>query len=361
MSEKVRKVMERGIEEGIFPGAQLLVSRKDRILHEGAYGGIDYETGERVTRETVYDLASLTKPLGTALAVMRLRDMGMMRLKGRLSDYLPGFRAAGSGEAGVLRLLTHSAGFPAHRPYYELLEKMEMPLRREALTRLIMEEPPEYLPGTDVIYSDLGFMVLAMAVEAVAGIPLDRFLTEEVHGPLGAGGLHFPGTGGGLPGRVYAPTERCQRRKLLIKGAVHDDNAYALGGVCGHAGLFGTASEVHRLLGALWTSYAGGGGAGVFSEESVRRFLAPEEKTGRTPGFDIPSGPVSSSGTRFSRNTVGHLGFTGTSFWMDLDRGITVVLLTNRVHPVRANMGIKSFRPLIHDTVMEAVESGDLS
>jgi CubicO group peptidase (beta-lactamase class C family) len=155
-----------------------------------------------------------------------------------------------------------------------------------------------------------------------------------------------------------AATERCPWRQRLVKGEVHDENAFCLGGEAGHAGLFGTAEAVETLLGALLAAWHGRQGRGAFSPEIVRRFLAPPADGGRALGFDVPTPGASSSGRWFSPFTVGHLGFTGTSFWMDLERQIIVVLLTNRVHPSRANERIRGFRPLLHDAVMGLLLKG---
>ena len=153
----------------------------------------------------------------------------------------------------------------------------------------------------------------------------------------------------------FAATEFCPWRKILLNGAVHDDNAYALGGIGGHAGLFGDAAEVYSLLSELLDVYHGRNNSDVFQQKVVQTFLSQQENTGRALGFDMPSEKESSSGRYFSKETIGHLGFTGVSFWVDLMRKIIVILLTNRVHPSRDNLKIKAFRPRIHDSVMKWV------
>jgi CubicO group peptidase (beta-lactamase class C family) len=160
------------------------------------------------------------------------------------------------------------------------------------------------------------------------------------------------------PVAEFAATEKCPWRGTLLEGVVHDDNAYSVGGIEGHAGLFGTAGDVFDILSELMAVYQGSVSKGVFDVDLTRRFLSLNEQNGRTLGFDTPSSKGSSCGRYFSKRTVGHLGFTGTSFWMDLERAIIVILLTNRIHPSRNNNRIKAFRPKLHDTVMENFANG---
>jgi CubicO group peptidase (beta-lactamase class C family) len=181
---------------------------------------------------------------------------------------------------------------------------------------------------------------------------MDAFLEAAVYRPLAVDRLFFPRGWGAIPAESVAATEFCPWRNVLLSGRVHDDNADVEGGVSGHAGLFGTARGVHRLLSCMLEAYHGDASDTALPGGLVRRFCTPWRRSGRTPGFDRPQGSSSSAGRYFSKNTVGHLGFTGTSFWMDIDRRLIVVLLTNRVHPSRSNLKIRAFRPLIHDDVM---------
>jgi CubicO group peptidase (beta-lactamase class C family) len=223
---------------------------------------------------------------------------------------------------------------------------------------MLVAQPMAAFPGRRVVYSDLGYMVLAWMAERVSGMPMEVLLRNAVYPPLSVDSLYFLDPDAPLTGDAVAATEYCPWRNVLLSGRVHDDNADVCGGVEGHAGLFGTTGGIHQLLCRLLAFYHDDVPDGVFRGDLVRLFLSPWGKTGRTPGFDRPDGEMSSAGKYFSKNTVGHLGFTGTSFWMDLDRRVMVVLLTNRVHPSRNNLKIKSFRPLLHDIVMEAVFRG---
>jgi serine-type D-Ala-D-Ala carboxypeptidase len=211
-----------------------------------------------------------------------------------------------------------------------------------------------------VIYSDIGFMILCWVIEQVSGNRLDRFVMKEIYHPLGLENLFFVDLDSTPRQAEFAATELCSWRNILLEGTVHDDNAYVLGGIQGHAGLFGTARDVLSLLSELMAAYLGSSCAGVFDTDLIQMFFKQREHTGRALGFDTPSPIDPSCGQYFSKNTVGHLGFTGTSFWMDLDRNVTIILLTNRVHPSRNNNKIKAFRPKLHDRVMKELINNSL-
>jgi CubicO group peptidase (beta-lactamase class C family) len=202
------------------------------------------------------------------------------------------------------------------------------------------------------LYSDLDFLALGLLVEACTGVALDRYVRQEIYRPLGIEDLFFNPLDAAPAARNYAATERCTWRDMVLCGAVHDDNAHVLNGVAGHAGLFGTAAAVYALLESLLASYYKEALAVPFSSHLVRTFWTRARGSTWALGFDSPSRPTSSSGQYFSANSIGHLGFTGTSFWTDIERRITIVLLTNRIHPSRSNELIRIYRPRIHDAVM---------
>jgi CubicO group peptidase (beta-lactamase class C family) len=208
--------------------------------------------------------------------------------------------------------------------------------------------------GSQAVYSDLGFMFLRWVVEQVSGMKMNLLLEKEIYQPLGIDHLFFPSEETPAPNNV-APTEMCAWRRKLVQGAVHDENAYAVGGIDGHAGLFGPAQAVHDLLWKMLRAYVDNSYKSALPQYLVQSFLNYDQGHERALGFDRPTQPGSSSGQHFSENSVGHLGFTGTSFWMDLEKHIIVVLLTNRIHPTRDNDKIKAFRPRIHNTVMELI------
>ncbi len=354
----VDRLMKDAVANHVFPGGVLLVSKDRNIVFFEAYGDANLFSGRKMTKETVFDLASLTKPLATTLAVMKLIQQSRLTLNDHLGSILPLFKNSDKEKIRVEHLLYHNSGFPDYRPYYELLKKIEPRHRKKALREFLIKEPLLHPPGHQVVYSDLGFMVLCWVVEEVAGIRLDRFVLENIYRPLGLKMMFFLPVDKKPPVAEFAATEKCPWRGTLLEGVVHDDNAYSVGGIEGHAGLFGTAGDIFDILSELMAVCQGSVSKRVFDVDLTRRFLSLNEQSGRTLGFDTPSSKGSSCGRYFSKRTVGHLGFTGTSFWMDLDRSIIVILLTNRIHPSRDNNRIKAFRPKLHDTVMENFSNG---
>ena len=352
--EPVDQIMTRALAQGVFPGAVLKVVRHGQAVFERAYGVRDIQAQKPVTRDTVFDLASLTKALATAPALMLLVQRGRVGLESTLSELLPEFRQGDKKDITLCQLLCHQSGLVDHRPYYRELALLPVEKRDRALKTLLVNEPLANRPGTRVVYSDIGYMILAWVVEACSGMPIDVFVHQEVFSPLGITGLDYIRKDDPEQENwAFASTEHCPWRKKTLIGEVHDDNAWVMGGRGGHAGLFGTADGVGLLLAEYLAVYHGRSRNCVFDRSVLRFFLTEWNSTGRAPGFDMPSLEGSSSGRFFSKTSAGHLGFTGTSFWMDLEQDLFVVLLSNRVHPGRDNVMIRSFRPLIHDAVME--------
>ncbi|MEW5948993.1 MAG: serine hydrolase [Thermodesulfobacteriota bacterium] len=356
---KVDTLMHRAVEEGAFPGAVLLISAEDKVLSHRAYGHASIVPSRQLmTTDTLFDLASLTKPLATTMAIMTLVADGELKIDQEIGDILGLGR--GNPKAGITlrQLLSHSSGMPAYQPYFEQLRTYPPGERKKILRGWLLDEPLAAIPGEAALYSDLGFMLLEWIIEKASGQGLDEFVPARIYRPLG---LVFTGfrslNSRSLPDPgVIAATEECPWRKKVLRGEVHDDNAYAVGGVCGHAGLFGTSEELYGLLKMILNAYRGETETGIFSRELMTAFLTRQELPRGTTwalGFDTPSEEGSSAGRYFSRKSVGHLGFTGVSFWMDLEREIIILLLTNRIHPSRTNEKIKAFRPLIHDAIME--------
>jgi len=354
----VNNLLKKGVTEGVFPGAILLAAKNNEIDSFFSAGRLSSAPGSLpVNKDTIFDLASLTKPLATALAMMRLVDKGKIGLDQPLSELLQRPSLKEKKKLTPRLLLCHSAGLPDWRPFYLELIRYEEERRKNFLREKIIEEPFFYHPGRNIIYSDLGFMILEWIIEAVSGMPMHRFIQENFYSPLGLKRtfLSTEGSLGRFRREDYAATEECPWRKRLIQGEVHDENAYALGGYSGHAGLFGTAGEVLLIMKMLEGHYRGERDD-FFSPGTVREFFRCQyllEESTLALGWDTPSPLDSSSGKWFSPNSVGHLGFTGTSVWMDIDQNITIILLTNRVHPTRKNEKIKKFRPAIHNKIME--------
>jgi CubicO group peptidase (beta-lactamase class C family) len=360
--QEIHQLLGKGVDQGVFPGAVLLVARGEEVLFHRAVGYASLiPKKEPLSTATVFDLASLTKPLATTLAVMKSVEEGRLDLdrppalfkKGGLSNKEPGIT--------VRHLLAHSSGLPAYQPYYALLLHQQGDLKG-LIRRFVLQEPLWSPPGTKTLYSDLGFILLEWLVEEALGEDLHSWTQRCLYRPLGLSTLGFrPITpyGAARP-EPYAATEDCSWRGKVLRGEVHDDNTYVVGGVSGQAGLFGTAWDIFRLLRELKRAYDRPRYSGLFDGRWVRTFWKRQDRprgTTRALGFDTPARRGSSAGKFFSSRSVGHLGFTGTSFWYDLEKDFLVVLLTNRVHPSRRNEGIKAFRPLIHDRIVRTVFS----
>ncbi|MCF8062658.1 MAG: beta-lactamase family protein, partial [Deltaproteobacteria bacterium] len=339
------------------PGAALVAGRGGEVVFSRHAGHRSVDPpGPAVDEETIFDLGSLTKPLITTLALMRLVDLGRLDLDRPVAELLPGSPAAGKRITSRL-LLCHAAGLPAWRDYYVRLDGVDREMRKAQCRAWILEEAPAYEPGTGCVYSDPGFMLLEWVVEQVSGLDMGAYVDLLFLEPLGFERMFLFRTGEPLRFRkeLYAATEYCPWRGRLLQGEVHDENAFALGGYSGHAGLFGTAVEVFSMA-RLLRDHLTGERNDLFHPETVRAFFQREDRIRgcrRALGWDTPSAEGSAAGRYFSGYSVGHLGFPGTSLWMDLEKDVQVVFLTNRVHPTRENRRIQGFRPRIHDCVMQ--------
>ena len=328
----IDRVVTRGINAGGYPGAAVVVGRKGAAVWEKGFGSLRWTSGSaRVSpAETVYDLASVTKVVGTTTAIMVLFDEGKIRLDDPVSRYLPEFSGGLKDQVTVRHLLTHRSGLPAGRDLW-----------RDARTaadakRLAISTPVYCQPGACFEYSDLGADVLGWVAEAASGQPLDQFLTERVFQPLGMSETTFRPSEA-LRSRI-APTELTPPRGYPLQGEVHDENAYALGGVAGHAGLFSTAGDI-AVFAQLMLNGGSYNGVRVVSDSAVRLFTRRTAGT-RALGWDTCAGN-GGCGQYLSERAYGHTGYTGTSLWIDPDREMFVVLLTNRVHAARARRPAK--------------------
>lgn len=346
------QLMHDGAANRVFPGAVLAVMDKGDLVFQNAYGMADLFRGRAMTCDTVFDLASLTKPLATTLAIMLLVQTGQLELDQPCCRYWADFSREDKAEITIRHLLCHSSGLPAWRPYYMRLRHHPDAARRQLLQQWVVTEALEAPPGERVAYSDIGFFVLQWVAEMIGGLRLDRLLGERLWPSMAKVSVFFNDLRQPPPDLAYAATELCPWRSRLLTGQVHDDNAFVMGGVAGHAGLFGTATGVMALLRALLNADQGDRSKGPLEKETIQLFFQRQPGSTWALGFDTPSRTGSSSGGHFSADTVGHLGYTGTSFWMDRNTGVIVVLLTNRVHPSRYNDAIRRFRPLLHDAVM---------
>lgn len=304
---------------------------------------------------TFFDLASLTKPLCTALGFVHLAGRKKVDLNQPLSslaccrDFPVHWQ-----DMTLVDLLSHSSGLPAYREYYRLWNPDPFPEGREELLTLILREKPEYRRQSRCLYSDLGYMVLGYILEEATGRSLEDFFRETVATPCGLGDvIGFWPLSLGPGNRIAAATELCPWRRRLLIGEVHDEHAWLMGGLGGHAGLFGTAEAVAVLCMLLVDIWHQRGHHPNLDGNILRQALAYTTRGGLWAlGFDRPTPGQSSSGEFFSRASLGHLGYTGTSFWMDMEREKIVVLLSNRIHPSRENKKIRQFRPFFHNHIM---------
>jgi CubicO group peptidase (beta-lactamase class C family) len=365
----IQSALQSAVDDGVFPGAQLAVRLRGELQCVAVAGRLSSEPpGLPVQPSTIYDLASLTKPLATVTSVLLLIQCAKVALDDPLQQVLTELEGVPIGQATVRDLLTHRSGLPGWRPFYERLEAQgiapalsgEKQLVKRHVLKMIRDEPLIYARGERSVYSDLGFMLLGFLVERLSGMALDLWCEETIFQPLRADPLMFcirarqlELGASRLPVDTLhiAPTEQDAWRNRLLCGEVHDENAAAMGGVAGHAGLFGTAESVLAVSGAWLRSYSGR--ESILNEDLVRQFTTRQDSTDQSSwalGWDTPS-MASSSGSYFSERSFGHLGYTGTSLWIDPNSQLEVVLLSNRVHPSRRNEKIKVFRPCIHDLV----------
>jgi CubicO group peptidase (beta-lactamase class C family) len=360
----IQAAMDQAVRDGVFPGGVLAGRLDGEIRILVVAGRLSFDSAAQpVQPSTVYDLASLTKPLATVTSVLLLVQAGKLKLDVAVGDVLVELKDAPIGMASVRDLLSHRSGLPGWRPLYERLDaegcawgRAEAGVVRQSVLRLIREESLVSQIGEQSLYSDLGFILLGCAVERASGLSLDEYFCEAVAQPLGVNALFFNRTGAATsqsrlsrPDVMIAPTEWDDWRQRMLKGDVHDENTAAMGGVAGHAGLFGTAESVLAVSGAWLAGYHGD--RSILDRQLVQEFTTKQSYPRQSSwalGWDTPTAP-SSSGTHFSPESFGHLGFTGTSLWIDPRRRLEVVLLTNRVHPSRSNDSIRGFRPLIHD------------
>ena len=357
--------------DGVYTAAVACVGWQGKLQWQAAAGRVSRDpAAAAATLDTNFDLASLTKPLATALALMVLTDGGKLAPEASLGELLPAaWLPPDKRSLTLAQLLAHRAGLPAWEPFYREVLQAPPEARVSLLPRLAAAAPLAQPPDTATLYSDLGFMLLQAVVEAVSGLGLDRFCRERIYRPLGSNTLGFrPISRRGAPGacpradtqvRPYnmPPAETGLIDGRNIFGEVHDENAWAAGGVAGHAGLLGRGIEVFVCWPPCTAPITGKPGC-LYSPATVRRFLTPVAPGARALGFDVPSPEAAqgSAGRYFSPRSVGHLGFTGTSFWLDLELGQMVVLLTNRVHLGRDDKAkIQAFRPRFHEAASLAL------
>ena len=358
-SEAAAKILRDAVEAHAFPAACIEVGGHDGARWNAAFGALTFDPlAPAATPDTIFDLASLTKVIATATLAMRAVEAGRIALNDPLSRWLHDWRGADRADVTIRHLLTHSSGLTAYLPFYRDLTG------RPEFQHAICGLPLEYAPDAQSIYSDLGFMLLAFIIEDAAAAASRSSAPAGAFDPSASFAEQFHRVASFLipdplifnPPRTWrrrcAPTEIDHWRGRLLTGEVHDENCWALGGAAGHAGLFGTASAVGAFARAVLRTIRG---EPILSQpETLRTFSTRSSvpNSSRALGWDTML-PTSSCGTLMSPSAIGHVGFTGTSLWIDWERDLYVVLLTNRVHPTRENNTIREIRPRVHDAVIE--------
>ena len=334
-------LLEPAIADHAFPGAALIAGRSNAIAREWYCGRFTYDDdGRSVDAETSYDLASLTKVIATLPMAMLLFERGTLDLDQPFVEVIPEALHHDSRRTHITfrHLLTHTSGYPAHRKYYEKAKD------KSELLDAVFATSLECDPGSRTEYSDLGFILLGVALERLAENLLDDFFYREIAAPLDLDCRFGPFE---HVGHIPPTLEAVDFRTRRICGTVNDENAWVMGGVAAHAGLFGTAHDVARF--AQWMLRRG---TPLLKPETIDLFTRKQPGTSRTLGWDTPT-PPSQAGEHFSLSSYGHLGYTGTSLWIDPERDIFVTLLSNRTYPDNRSHEIKRVRPLIHDAVMK--------
>ena len=343
--EKIDNFMLDAIKEKIFPCAAIFVSKEYKKVFKKTYGISNIFTKEKLSEDYLFDLASLTKPLATTLVIAKLIEDNKLNINEEIANILPIFK--NNKKITIKEILQHRSGLPAHKNYHKDLALIPFDKRDKELIKKIASEK---IDKKKTLYSDIGFIALRYVIEKIEKKKF-KDAVLDLYKNMKLKSMHFPEISNQIKFGKYVATEKCDWRQTVLKGVVHDENSYVMGGADGHAGLFGNIDDTHTLVLELLKSFYGKSEK-ILKQDSIKMLFNKEGRL-RPLGFDIPDKQDSSCGKYFSDNTVGHLGFTGTSFWIDIEKKIIILLLTNRVHPSRKNEKIKQFRPKFHNFIME--------
>ncbi|MDE3216332.1 MAG: beta-lactamase family protein, partial [Gemmatimonadota bacterium] len=343
LGDTLRAVLDAAVANGAFPGAYAAVGTHAGVVASYGAGHLDWAPSPRPDAGTMWDLASLTKVIGMTTAMMQLVEQGKVVLDAPVQRYLPEWRGPHKADVTVRMLLTHTSGLPAFRAYDRITTDAD------SIAKLMMAEPLEARPGARFVYSDIGAWLAGKIVERVSGQRLDRYLAGHVFDPLGMHETMYNPPASLIP-RI-APTEVDPRRGGKLRGKVHDERAYYLGGISAHAGLFSSGHDLARFA----EMYLNGGeldGVRLFAAKTVAEFTTVQDSamSNRALGWEKPDG-TNSAGHYLSPAAFGHTGFTGTSIWIDPAQDLFIVLLTNRVDPTRNNHKIGAVRVALADAV----------
>lgn len=345
----IDNLITEAVLERTFPGAALIIWKDDSVLFENYYGRFTYENeSESISEKTIFDLASLSKVVATTTAAMICLERNLLSIDDKVKEFIPGFAVNGKENITIRNLLLHNSGLPAWKKFYG------REMNKTSVLEEIYSSSLEYKTGTKTVYSDLGIITLGKIIEKVSGLSLDNFCRKEIFIPLEMNSTFY--NPDDQMKKICAPTEQDNYwRNKLLQGEVHDETAALLGGVAGHAGLFSTVKDLSNFMSMMMNK-------GVYKNqrivnaETINIFTNKQsQQSSRGLGWDTKSEKGSSAGNLFSPNSFGHTGFTGTSIWADPERNLFVVFLTNRVYPSRENTKIISFRPKLHDAIINAI------
>ncbi|MDD3815021.1 MAG: serine hydrolase [Desulfocapsaceae bacterium] len=361
LSQRLYAIFSSSLDKKVFSGAAVGISQWNgsEYCHFYDHYGLaqSFPLNIKLSQKTFFDLASLTKALATVPALLSLMEEGKISWNSTLMEIFGNEIREDKKNINIKQLMSHSSGLPAHKDYYKIVLKVKESERKKWIFTSIIEEKLIYSPGTDFLYSDLGFILLGLIIEKVSGKKLEVYIQEKIYKPLNLQHSLFYGEKGSIEKQKYAATEICPWTGKMLTGVVHDDNCRAIGGVAGHAGLFGSIEGVVQWCEYLLSQIQGRTSHPSFGNEILRQATKKVGNSSWASGFDTPSIKGSSSGSFLSPLSVGHLGYTGTSFWIDPQKELVIVLLTNRVHTsANNNELIKKFRPFFHDTVIRCLQ-----
>jgi len=349
--DSLKQFLQKSIADSAFPGCAIAVGFQGDLLLQEGFGHYIYDPqSKKVNSQSIFDLASLTKVVVTTNVTMILYERGLLKLDWKVSEIIPAFKGPDKEKVTIRHLLTHSSGLPAWQKLYLNIKG------KENIVQAICETGLEYQPGTDYVYSDLGMILMQAIIESIVQKPLDLFFTENIAIPLGLKRTFYNPESRWI--NEILPTEISDWHKRLVHGFVHDENAYAMGGVSGHAGLFSCIED----LAVICQLYLNGGiyaHQRIINTGTIELFTQRQNLVAgstRALGWDTRSEQGSSAGDYMSLRAFGHTGFTGTSLWIDPEHQLFVVLLTNRVYTTRNNQKIQKVRPLVHNYVMKAIQ-----
>jgi CubicO group peptidase (beta-lactamase class C family) len=344
--DSVARVLARGLADSAYPGAIAVIGTRTRVIAQHAVGHLDWAPTPVPNEHTLWDLASLTKVIGLTSGIMQLDAQGRIDMDAPVQRYLPNWTGPHKSEVTIRHLITHTSGLPAFEPYDQVTHDPD------SLAKLMFNTPLDTTPGARMVYSDIGAYMLGRVLEKITGQTLDVYLHEHVFEPAGMHETMYRPPASLIP-RI-APTEFDPKRGGLVRGKVHDERAYYLGGVSAHAGLFSSAHDLTRFA-QMYLNHGVIDGTRVLPAALIPVFTK-RQVADRALGWQKPSG-TNSAGHLMSEDAFGHTGFTGTSIWIDPDHDVFIILLTNRVDPTRANNRENRVRGQLADAVMRVLLS----